>query len=90
MKGPMRFILTTKGPCQAPRAVTPEDGCQAVRGTSDDKTSWFNGSVVRDSYRPLALAFVLRTISRFCQRAGFPGLGSDAWRRSAQSGSDPP
>jgi len=53
------------------RSVAPEYGSQAVRGTSDDRTSWFNGSVVSDDYRQLALAIVLRSISRF-----FTGLAS--------------
>ena len=39
----------------------------------DDKMSWLYGSVVTDSYRQLAPATVLRTISRF-----FTGLATQA------------
>ena len=43
--------------------------------------SWLNGSVVTDSYRQLALAIVLRTISRF-----FTGLASLALVPTAGGG----
>ena len=40
--------------------------------------SWFNGSVVTDSYRQLAPAIVLRAISRFFTGLAFLALGPTA------------